>query len=698
MCLLVPLPVTDMQVFSFVATFSLIASSFGSVAAMPSDSPHAIDAVSVTLASETATAEVRARIDGRWTAWQPLAVENEQDPTLLESNLVMFPASADDIDVRGDVTAVHPIRVSNEPTHYTVAATGDVDAPRILSRLDWGADESLRYSKQSSSSSSPTPAESAGDNGGATSQRVQDCEAAQLNYPNEFKTTGRIVKEENGQTLLWPRTYSKEVKLLAVHHTAMKVEGDNRSGVERVRALYQYHAQNRGWGDIGYHYLVDEDGKIYEGKAGGEYVIGGHAYCNNTGTIGIALLGNFEVEQPTQKQLKALQWLLADLSETYDIDPSEEVTYHGKKTMPIVGHRDLLSTDCPGYYVYGAMSQIRMHVAQGDTDASVKLPKMLIATSKSSSSRRSTRVTQQSSSTGTNRRVARLLDTDASRALRRKLGSNPGKETENGVAARRAARLSGSSVSRSSRSVVRSSVSRSSRSSIARSTSSRTATSVNTIRIRLTSRENGATRCNAYDLAALQSSYRGSVECLEVDGKAAIINEVTLDDYLLGLAEEPDTEPYEKQRAFAIAARTYAAWYMDEAHRKFPGMPYDGSDSPATFQKYNGRSFEANNPRWLDAVRDTANEVLTFNGEVIKPPYFSSDDGRTRTPTEAGWNNFPFAEIFAAKDDPWCAGMELRGHGVGMSGCGAEGQANDGKTGEEILQYYYPGTDITSLR
>lgn len=192
--------------------------------------------------------------------------------------------------------------------------------------------------------------------------------------------------------------------------------------------------------------------------------------------------------------------------------------------------------------------------------------------------------------------------------------------------------------------------------------------------------------------------YRGTLSCVTVDNKPAVINTVSLEDYLLGLAEEPDTEPYEKQRAFAIAARTYAAWYIKEENRKFPGKPYDGSDSPATFQKYNGRSFEKNNPRWLDAVRDTAGAVLTYDGQLIKPPYFSSNDGRTRTPKEAGWGNFPFAQIFASKEDPWCAGMELRGHGVGMSGCGAEGQANEGKTGEEILTYYYPGTAIETIR
>ena len=161
--------------------------------------------------------------------------------------------------------------------------------------------------------------------------------------------------------------------------------------------------------------------------------------------------------------------------------------------------------------------------------------------------------------------------------------------------------------------------------------------------------------------------------------------------------EEPDTEPYEKQRAFAIAARTYAAHYMGDTYRKFPGKPYDGSDSPAIFQKYTGKAFEKNNPRWLDAVAATAHQVLTINDEIIRPPYFSSDDGRTRSPSEVGWKSFPFIDIFTSKPDPWCDGMENRGHGVGMSGCGAEGQANEGKTGEEILEYYYPGTTLRSL-
>jgi len=86
--------------------------------------------------------------------------------------------------------------------------------------------------------------------------------------------------------------------------------------------------------------------------------------------------------------------------------------------------------------------------------------------------------------------------------------------------------------------------------------------------------------------------------------------------------------------------------------------------------------------------------VLMMDAKLIKPPYFTSDDGRTRSPLEAGWGNFPFAVVFQSKPDPWCTGLPMRGHGVGMSGCGARGQAIAGRSAEQILQYYYPGVRI----
>jgi peptidoglycan hydrolase-like amidase len=806
-----------------------------------------IDALSVTLSSQDATADISYRTQNGWSEWETLHVENEQDPTILESNLILFPETVTQIRLRGLVAAVHPIAVSHEPARYALAASGNVGKPRILSRKDWGADESFLITTKEPPALS---GQESGDNGDTsatgTSQRVKDCQDAQLNYPQEFKTTSKhVMQTPDGERLRWAQDYSQDIDLLVVHHTAMKVTGDARSGEERIRALYAYHANNRGWGDIGYHYLVDESGQIYEGKAGGKYVVGGHAYCNNIGTIGIALLGNFEVEQPTQQQMKSLQWLLGWLGDTYDVPLAGKVKFHGKTLTTIVGHRDLLSTDCPGTRAYEVLDQVRSHAASGDTDAAIVFPKRGTGTyTNRTDERRNQRLGNQPQSQtpvfpkegvsplgstsldgrpgsqvlismryqAPQQRVSKgskiaevtrsaqgigvwqekdgaftrassslalptLVDAGGTSLLRLKIQfpSEAGSYTlsigpwtyQLEVSGRRSratpTESNYQSFTQSSarapavRSSIKSSASSSRRTNSRSSVSSAPSATSDLIRIRLsqtvpggsisiqpkgsasvlsittsnsavTDKSAGLTAsgdgkgCSALgqrmtvtgDIVRISSSdgflqvhnvsseprlLRGVIECRMVDGALVLINELPLEEYLWGLAEEPDTEPYEKQRAFAITARTYAAYYMDNAHRKFPGKPYDGSDSPAEFQSYKGADFEASHTQWVKAVKNTESLVLRYQGQIIRPPYFSSDDGQTRTPVEAGWGaTFPFAEIYASKPDPWCAGMQLRGHGVGMSGCGSEGQANEGKKAEEILSYYYPGTVLSELR
>lgn len=570
---------------------------------------------------------------------------------------------------------------------HTEAATlltrANADAkPHILTREEWGADDSLLFRSTAPTAPSPDAPADNSDNGSApASVRIQDCKDAQLNYPEEFRTVRKTTEDDAGHTYRWALSYSKNVQLLVIHHTAVPVTDDARSGPERIRALYQYHSQTLGWGDIGYHYLIDEDGQIYEGKYGGKGVVGGHAYCNNIGTVGIALLGNFDKEQPTQTQLKSLQWLLTDLAETYDIDLNKKTTFHGKTMNPIVGHGDLLSTACPGYVLAESLSQVRAHTANGDTDAVVTLlkPRTAIVAkqpAKTSAQRLAERKAARlaAAAPAVSRAMQRVLNSPASRTLQRKL------------------RRTSADVSPATPApVVRLSA------SVTPTVTQVTNTSTNGIRIRLTKQETGASSCNDYDLPAIKKLFRGAVTCVQQDDTAMLINTVELEDYLKGLAEEPDTEHPEKQRAFAIAARSYAAYYMQTTARKFPGMPYDGDDSPARFQSYGGLTFERGNPAWTQAVRSTKDMVLTKDNAIVRAPYFSADDGRTRSPEEIGWNNFPFAEVFGSKPDPWCNGDTLRGHGVGMSGCGAKGQANEGKTAEEILEYYYPSTTLRTI-
>ncbi len=808
-----------------------------------------IDAFSVRLPADSASFRYQYFASNTWSDWQTYESDGDVLPGQ-ESELLMVPEGTTGLRIEhiSDPTLIHPITVSKDPIHYKTAAAGAVGAPAILSRSEWGADAALLYTD-----GSETEAEARGDNGvtlsGQTNGRVDDCMKAQVDYPAEFNVASTVTKDAQGKLYSWPLQYSPQVKLLAVHHSALVIRDDPRPAVERVRALYKYHAASKGWGDIGYHFVVDENGQIYEGRQGGKFVVGGHAYCNNVGTIGIVLLGNFEIEQPSQKQAQSLQWLLSDLARKYNIDVNNSVQFHGKKFVsPIVRHRDLLSTLCPGYYLSEAFGQIVKNVRSGNINGTVTFPVISRSSSSSSASSMSsipgavqsnlapgiafygrTTITinpggkQRLSFTYTadergayeGKKVADLqisssdiklyvdngrgwvpvtkgilLQSDlpahetASLQLVIEAPMNPGSYWMDiggirftiSVAGRRMrmgtfvspfnansyvivepisssrSSLAGRirSYTRPSMQGVSSSVtsfSSSLRSSFSSSFASRSsAVSTGTpIRIRLSSDGNptvtfsnagsvGNTSVSAGTALSLfirgsecvatrngsqvqaasilrlspgagtttitgigankTRSYKGAIECRVINGSMALINELPLDDYMAGLAEEPDTEPYEKQRAFAIAARTYAAFYMDPANRKFAGMPYDGSDNPAEFQVYAGVDFTASNPNWARAVQTTANQVLTYNGQIIKPPYFSSDDGRTRTPIEAGWKNFPFAEIFSSKKDPWCSGMTLRGHGVGMSGCGALGQAKEGRSAEQILQYYYPGVRI----
>jgi hypothetical protein len=782
-----------------------------------------VDAISIGVHTDDIDLEMSAKVDGVWLAWETLEIEKEFDPLLRESNLVMFPKPVTEVRVRGNTADydMHPLRVSTEPPSYEVAALSTVTKPRILTRSQWGADESLLIDGNPVERSD-VETEEPGNEGSTSSARVQQCKEWQTQYPQDFRTTRTVTHTPDGQLYRWPQQYSGEVRLLTVHHTAIKVTGDERPAYERMRALYAYHANSRGWGDIGYHFMIDEDGQIYEGRAGGRYVVGGHAYCSNVATVGIALMGNFDIEQPTQDQIKALQWLLLDLSKQYKIDLSTQVDYHGIRMERIVGHGTLVSTLCPGYYVNQVMSQVRRHATDGSVGLPVRFPtvkktqregitvspipsagepvvmavgstdlsglpggqtkiSMLFRAGNKSMQQRDRIAEVRRSDT----RIGLWQDGGQGREVRvreelllpqgvrpsatlaiplriqfpREAGTYTlqigdvkftlkvsGRRTTDPALRGRLTPSAADATARVQPSIVRARPTTNAPSDPQRSTpGSIFEDATRTIRIRLgytgdqaILRSGGLTvtgktaayqrltlrkeadTCIAYDgttavsrgiirVSAVSDSvtieswkvptnrFRGIIECRVIDGQLVLINELPLEAYMAGLAEEPDTEPYEKQRAFAIAARSYAAHYTEAANRKFPGMPYDGDDSPARFQMYGGVTFEERNPHWVEAVESTLGIVVKKDGKIVKTPYFSSDDGRTRSPDENGWKNFPFAEVFTSKPDPWCSGMELRGHGVGMSGCGAKAQAEEGKTAEEILRYYYPGTQLTEL-
>ena len=151
------------------------------------------------------------------------------------------------------------------------------------------------------------------------------------------------------------------IKMAVVHHTA----GSNDYGQSDVpailRGIQAFHQNSRGWNDIGYNFLVDKFGTVWEGRDGGiaAAVVGAHAEGYNTGSMGISLLGTFTSVDPTWEAVNATASLISWRFMLAGISPSGTTTVVGTASSPlptgqtvtiptVVGHSDVGSTDCPG--------------------------------------------------------------------------------------------------------------------------------------------------------------------------------------------------------------------------------------------------------------------------------------------------------------------------------------------------------------
>lgn len=155
---------------------------------------------------------------------------------------------------------------------------------------------------------------------------------------------------------------------LVVHHTASSNDHSDWAAV--VRAIWHFHTFTRGWGDIGYNYLVDMNGVLYEGHLGGDDVVGTHAAYANHGTMGLSLIGNFVSYDPPAAMLNSAAAILAWKADQKQIDvfnasrlaPVGNNASHG---LPhLMGHRDVLgNTQCPGDKSHILLPWLRQEVA-----------------------------------------------------------------------------------------------------------------------------------------------------------------------------------------------------------------------------------------------------------------------------------------------------------------------------------------------
>jgi hypothetical protein len=188
-----------------------------------------------------------------------------------------------------------------EATTHVAAATG----VKIVPRAGWGADERLRFDKD-----------------GAP---------------------------------IWTPEY-RAVRKVVIHHTVTDDPDPNPRAT--IRAIYQYHAVTRGWGDIGYNFLIDPNGTIYEGRYGGDGVIGGHTYGYNEGSLGIAMLGTYSTHTISAAARAALKALIR--AKAGGLDPMGKGFFIDRENVwNVSGHRALTETDCPGDRFYPTFNNLR---------------------------------------------------------------------------------------------------------------------------------------------------------------------------------------------------------------------------------------------------------------------------------------------------------------------------------------------------
>ncbi|MGI8434536.1 MAG: N-acetylmuramoyl-L-alanine amidase [Nocardioidaceae bacterium] len=174
----------------------------------------------------------------------------------------------------------------------------------------------------------------------------------------------------------WDPKYGSTFKAVVVHHTAGSNDYTQGEAAAVVRGVYAYHTEARGWCDIGYNFLIDRFGDIFEGRAGGirKPVRGSHSGDYNVDTTGISLMGNFDLTSPPAAMRAALVNLAAwRLGTAYHGAYGRPYLYDGRFKR-ILGHRDVMSTSCPGQHVYDWLPTLRERVQTrlGDHETSIE--------------------------------------------------------------------------------------------------------------------------------------------------------------------------------------------------------------------------------------------------------------------------------------------------------------------------------------
>ncbi|MBB3039038.1 peptidoglycan recognition protein family protein [Hoyosella altamirensis] len=300
--------------------------------------PQEADFVGVTF-SQRPTSSARIRFTSgtsasEWIPVRPTSHSPDFQPYGTAADLVPIPPECTSIEIENDdvSAAATPVAISGlRNATSPLSQTANLFSLPVITRAGWGAEEAL----------------------------------------------GR--RPSGG--LRWSPSFAIP-QIITVHHSAI---GTARNAAATVRGIHRYHTATLGWGDIGYHLLIDPAGLIYAGRSTGEVqspvfggngpsldqlVVGGHAYAFNEGNLGICLLGDFTSQAPTQAARETLIAVLTELCRALNIDPEGQTSYTNPETgatalvWSVAQHRELNSTSCPGDAVAMDFRDIRAAVAQ----------------------------------------------------------------------------------------------------------------------------------------------------------------------------------------------------------------------------------------------------------------------------------------------------------------------------------------------
>ncbi|MEU8223229.1 peptidoglycan recognition protein [Kribbella sp. NPDC048915] len=307
--------------------------------------PYAMVGVTWPAGVRDVTAKVRVEHDGRWTDWQPLQVDDDHgpDPSAPE-------ATGREGTGRG---GTEPLWVGNATgvQARVVTATGAVvPGARVVL---------IRPGVLSTDAEADT-----GDLGGGVAAT-----ASRAPYPMPLMVSRKRwgaderLRAHSGADCVPPK-YTTTVLAAFVHHTADRNDYSRTDVPAMVRAMYAYHVKSRGWCDLGYNFLVDRFGRVFEGRYGGAQlpVLGAHTASYNANSFGVAVIGNFEQTAPPPAMLEATARVIAWKLDANYRSPLGTVVLAGNSLHTVSGHRDTKPTACPGTQLYKQLGWLKQRV------------------------------------------------------------------------------------------------------------------------------------------------------------------------------------------------------------------------------------------------------------------------------------------------------------------------------------------------